>query len=506
MEQLDASGYLGSVTVATQPSFSGAPPAEATPDSICATAESFVGKAWNENGCWVLASTIAAEAGASLPVVSSMIGVGGQNNGEWFVAFDGSKQTGNWESLVKAGEIIVIGSSISGHITTCVAGSGSSAQLIDNVTYVNNAGAILNPANDGSSSDIIVSAAHAASQEWSGVNPADVVIYELDAPVVSTLVSADNLAGKAAQTLAALFSAKDPEGKTLNEYQVFDTASTDSFTVSGTSESAHSAGTAITVTSLSAIALQAGSSAATDTVEVRAFNGSYWGDWETLQVSVGSATAPPTIANQTAAQTWTQGQHVALTLPTNTFADPNGESLQLTANLSNGQPLPSWLSFTAASGTFSGIVPASAAAFGITVTATDTSGLSVSESFGVTVPAAVLKLATQTANQSWIDGQNVSFKLPSGTFIDPQGLQVSYAAYETSGISVTSWLSFNPTTETFSGKVPANANGIAYLEVIATDSSGAIATDAFAVSLGKTAVSLIGISQPSTHGIELLHG
>jgi hypothetical protein len=101
MMQVDASGYLGSATVVTQPKSSGIVPAQATPDSIAAVADGFVGQAWNMNGCWVLASTVAAEAGASLPVQSTAIGLPGVANGEWIVAFNGPLgQSGNWQSLV----------------------------------------------------------------------------------------------------------------------------------------------------------------------------------------------------------------------------------------------------------------------------------------------------------------------------------------------------------------------------------------------------------------------
>ncbi len=41
--------------------------------------------------------------------------------------------------------------------------------LVDNVTYVNGNGQIVNGANDGASSDVIVAAPHIASQEWAGV-------------------------------------------------------------------------------------------------------------------------------------------------------------------------------------------------------------------------------------------------------------------------------------------------------------------------------------------------
>ena len=78
----DAQGYAGTAAVVTEPGFTGTVPAQATPDSIAATAEGFVGQAWNQDGCWVLCSTIAAEAGAALPMQSTVIGLAGQANGE----------------------------------------------------------------------------------------------------------------------------------------------------------------------------------------------------------------------------------------------------------------------------------------------------------------------------------------------------------------------------------------------------------------------------------------
>jgi len=151
MMQGDASGYLGSATVVTQPGYAATVPAQATPHSIAAVADSFVGQAWNMDGCWVLASTIAAEAGASLPVQSTAIGLPGKANGEWIVTFNGpAGQSSNWQSMVTAGEIVVIGTpGGGGHITTCVSGSGSNAMLVDNITYVDASGQIQNAAWDG---------------------------------------------------------------------------------------------------------------------------------------------------------------------------------------------------------------------------------------------------------------------------------------------------------------------------------------------------------------------
>lgn len=511
MEQLDASGYLGSATIATQPAYTTPVPSQATPDSIAAVAQSFVDKAWNTNGCWVLASTIAAEAGTSLPVDSSMVGVSGQSNGEWFVAFDGSKQSGNWQSLVKAGEIVVIGSASSGHITTCVAGAGSTAMLIDNITYVNSSGAVQNLANDGSSHDIKIAAAHLASQEWAGVQTSLVKIYELDTPIITELVTLDKLALNSKQALNQLFSAADPMGKAIAAYQVYNAASADTLVVNGVSVSAHNATAAVTVSSLSAVSLQSGASVTSDTVTVRAYNGSYWGDWESLSVSVGGASstqakvAPP-VVTQTSAQTWTQGAHVSFTLPLNTFTDPNGQKLSYSAMLADGHALPSWLKFQATTATFSGDVPLGMANLSLKVTATDTSGLSASETIAVTVPAAAPTLLHQTTTQHWSAGQHVALTLPANTFSDPQGQHLSYTAFELAGPDVRGWLSFNAATDTFSGIVPKTASGTIALEVIATDTSGLHTADIFSVTLGSTTTPAVLVGVPdTTHGLSLIH-
>ena len=484
MMQVDPSGYIGSVTVATEPSFSAAVPSQATPDSIAAVADSFVGQAWNMDGCWVLASTISAEAGASLPVQSTLIGLPGQANGEWIVAFNGpAGQSGNWESMVTAGEMIVIGTpGGGGHITTCVSGSGSTAMLVDNIVYENGSGQILNPANDGSSNDVLISAPHAASQEWSGVQASSVVIYELDTPIVTDKVTADSLALLASQSLASLFSVADPGNRSITSYQIYDTSGSDDLSMGGKSYNDHSAATALTATSLSAVSLVAGASASSDTLEVRAFNGLYWGDWQSLAVSVaGSAATPPVLQEQTANQTWTSGVAVTLALPTATFADPQGEPLTYTATLANGQALPSWLTFNAANDTFTGTPPATAETLNITVTATDSSQLSVSDTFSATVVAPPTVTA-QTPNQSWTEGKSVALTLAANTFTDPQGEKLVYTATQANGQALPSWLSFSAASETFSGTAPGTAASLS-IKVTATDSSGLATSETFTASV-----------------------
>lgn len=217
----------------------------------------------------------------------------------------------------------------------------------------------------------------------------------------------------------------------------------------------------------------------------------------------GSAASPPppsapTVTDQTATQTWTEGQVINLQLPANTFTDPQGETLSYTATQANGQALPTWLTFNAATETFSGTAPSTVQSLSLKVTATDTSGLSSLETFAANVvapaPKAGITVTDPTANQTWTDGQTVDLVLPGNTFTDALGLKMTFAAYEVSGTKVTSWLHFNSATDTFSGKVPGNEQGSVQLEVIATDADHATATDLFTVTFAAAGASHTGAS------------
>jgi hypothetical protein len=481
MMQVDASGYLGSATVVTQPKSSGIVPAQVTPDSIAAVADGFAGQAWNMNGCWVLASTVAAEAGASLPEQSTAIGLPGVANGEWIVAFNGpAGQSGNWQSLVHEGEIVVIGTpGGGGHITTCVAGSGATATLVDNATFESVSGQITNPANDGSPGDIVIQAPHLASQEWAGVAASSVVIYELDTPIVADTTASCSIAFHAALSLGPLFRATDPASKTITEWQVYDTATSDFLVLNGVDYGDYSASSALTVASLSLVSLLAGSVATTDTVDVRAYNGTYWGDWTALSVAVsGAAASAPVLKSQTPAQTWKGGTAVSLAVA---FTDPQNEALTYSAQLINGQALPSWLVFNAATDTFSGTPPSTAQTLNIVVTAMDTSHLSATDSFTVTILGAPLVTA-QTSNQTWTEGKGVALTLAANSFTDPQGEKLTYTATLSNGQALPAWLSFNASTETFSGTAPTTAQTLG-IKVTATDSGGLATSETFTATV-----------------------
>jgi len=89
----------------------------------------------------------------------------------------------------------------------------------------------------------------------------------------------------------------------------------------------------------------------------------------------------PYVKNPIPQQTGIVGQFFSYTVPDSTFMDDDGNNtLSYTAALTNGNPLPSWLTFTASTVTFSG-TPADAQTLNIKVTATDTAGAAASATF-----------------------------------------------------------------------------------------------------------------------------
>jgi len=209
---------------------------------------------------------------------------------------------------------------------------------------------------------------------------------------------------------------------------------------------------------------------------------------ETFSVATPAPVAP-TLTAQTATQTWKLGQAVSFTLASNTFTDPQAEKISYSATLSNNAALPSWLTFNATTGAFTGTVPNTAAGLSIKVTATDLGGASTSETFSVLTPATAPVLAAQTANQSWHTGNAFSFALSAATFTDPQRETLTYSASQSNGAALPAWLTFNGTTDTFSGTTPATATSLG-LKVTASDTSGLSVSETFTASISAAAAQL----------------
>lgn len=217
------------------------------------------------------------------------------------------------------------------------------------------------------------------------------------------------------------------------------------------------------------------------------------------------AATAPTVTNQTDPQVWAAGKAVSFTLASNTFVDPQGEKLTLSATLADGSALPTGLTFNAASAKFSGTAPITPETLGLKVTATDASGLSVSETFSATVQAGAPTLAHQTANQIWTAGSAMRFLLPSNTFADPQGAALSYAAFETSGPEATNWLHFAAGLAAFTGLVPDGLSGTIGIKVVATNANGLSSSESFGLTVGAAGEHLVSAGPPTAIEMLALH-
>ena len=99
-----------------------------------------------------------------------------------------------------------------------------------------------------------------------------------------------------------------------------------------------------------------------------------------------STNNPPTVATEIPDQTAMVGTALDYAFPVNTFNDADSDTLTYTATQSDGTALPSWLSFTAGTRTFSG-TPATAdvGTVSVKVTASDGNGGTVSDTFDIVV-------------------------------------------------------------------------------------------------------------------------
>ncbi len=111
----------------------------------------------------------------------------------------------------------------------------------------------------------------------------------------------------------------------------------------------------------------------------------YWCRIDNIIDSLKYTNFVPYLKNQIPNQTDTVGKLFNYTFPDSTFIDDDGNNtLTYSASLSNGTPLPSWLSFDSVSRTFSGTI-SPVQSISIKVTATDTAGTSAYCSFTLNI-------------------------------------------------------------------------------------------------------------------------
>ncbi|MFM2054099.1 MAG: hypothetical protein RL456_2136, partial [Pseudomonadota bacterium] len=209
------------------------------------------------------------------------------------------------------------------------------------------------------------------------------------------------------------------------------------------------------------------------------------GDGGRTVVTTGTVTVvpvndAPTVVTPLADQAVAEDGAFRFVVPAGTFADVDaGEVLTLSTDA-----LPAWLSFDAATGTFTG-TPGNAdvGAVSVTVRATDAAGASAQSTFVLTVgnvndaPTLVTPLADQAV------AQDVAFRfvVPAGTFADVDAGEVLTLSTD----ALPAWLSFDAATATFTG-TPGNADvGAVSVTVRATDAAGASAQSTFVLTVSN---------------------
>ena len=212
---------------------------------------------------------------------------------------------------------------------------------------------------------------------------------------------------------------------------------------------------------------------------------------DVFRITVTNTNDAPTVSVPLLDQTATEDAAFTFAVPSNTFSDVDaGDTLTLSATLSGGGTLPSWLSFDAATGRFSGTpLNADVGSFDVKVIAKDSANAVANDIFRITVvntndaPIVANAIADQGVNEDVA----FLFVVPANTFSDVDvGDTLTWSAKLANDNALPSWLTFTAATRTFAG-TPINADvGFLDIRVTAKDGSNASVSDVFRINVSNT--------------------
>ncbi len=204
----------------------------------------------------------------------------------------------------------------------------------------------------------------------------------------------------------------------------------------------------------------------------------------------------PQLVAPLADQSTAQGQPFVFAVPSGTFSDPDpGDKLTYAATRVNGDPLPAWLSFDAATHTFSG-TPGNAdvGTLSVSLAATDAGGLAVNDVFDLAIadvndaPAPQVSVPAQSATETI----EFAYTLPPGAFLDVDAADsFTLSASLQSGEPLPAWLDFDAAAGRFSGTPPIGEIGALAVRVTARDTSGATGTLGFEVNVAAAPAQML---------------
>jgi VCBS repeat-containing protein len=202
---------------------------------------------------------------------------------------------------------------------------------------------------------------------------------------------------------------------------------------------------------------------------------------DTFTLAITPVNDAPTVTTPLSGVSVPANTAINVAVPASTFADIDGDTLSLTATLGNGDPLPSWLTFDAATRTLSGTPPIGFTSDVIvTVRATDPSGLSITSNFTIDI-LQPSNIAPTLANSSVGGNEDTAI---TGTLIasDPDSAVLTYSV----GTGPTNGTLVLSANGSYVYTPNANYNGSDSFTVIAND--GQLSSSPATVSVTVNAV------------------
>lgn len=186
-----------------------------------------------------------------------------------------------------------------------------------------------------------------------------------------------------------------------------------------------------------------------------------------INVAVAASNDAPTETSSINDQTSPEDRQIVFLLPEGLFSDVDGDLLQLTATLANGDSLPSWLSFDGVA--FGGTPPANFnGRIELVVTASDGTATESTSIAFVILPVNDAPIASSDTFELHLPEDNAfDLALPAALFSDADGDALLFEVKSPDGSPLPFWLQFSDGR--LQGSPPLNFNGSIDLTVTASD-------------------------------------
>lgn len=213
--------------------------------------------------------------------------------------------------------------------------------------------------------------------------------------------------------------------------------------------------------------------------------------WDTAKIRLLSVNHSPILSTPLPTVLVNEDTALSYTISADTFIDSDvGDALTYSVSQLNGDVLPSWIKFDAATRTLSGTPDnAAVASYTFQVNASDLAGAKASTTLSLTVQnvndAPVVAIAVPDQNAKV--GVSFNYAVPANTFLDVDaGDTLSYSASLSDGTALPAWLSFDAAKLTFNGIPTSAGTGKLSIKLKAIDGAGLFGTDVFDVLIAPS--------------------